>query len=64
MSTKKNNEVLSNIMHCCEINCKDAAVFNVLDLGDEKTYMDYTHCCEHHLVGMIGENTLHEVRRL
>lgn len=59
---EKRNGDLS--MHCCELNCKDKAVFQVQDIGEGKTYEDYTHCCEKHLSEMIGDNTRHEVWRL
>lgn len=55
---------LSDVIHCCEINCKDKAVFHLQDIGEGKTYEDYTYCCEKHLAEMIGDNTLYEVWRL
>ena len=61
---EKGNGALADVMRCCDINCKEKAVFQVQDIGEGKTYEDYTHCCENHLAEMIGENTLHEVWRL
>ena len=49
--------------YCCEISCTKDAEFNVQDLGEDKTYEDYTHCCSEHLDGMIGDGR-YEVTRL
>ncbi len=64
LNEEKGNGVLADVIHCCEINCKDKAVFHLQDIGEGKTYEDYTHCCEKHLAEMIGDNTLYEVWRL
>jgi hypothetical protein len=62
--TPQLNEQSQPSLHCCELNCNDKAVFQVQDIGEGKTYEDYTHCCEKHLAEMIGDNTLHQVWRL
>lgn len=50
------------VLHCCNIDCKENAEFHVQDIGVGTNYEDYTHCCAKHLPEMI--NDLHQVIRL
>jgi len=62
--SENGNDFIADVMHCCEIDCKENAVFNLQDIGKGKTYEDYTHCCSEHLVEMIAVDSIYEVSRL
>lgn len=52
------------IIHCCELNCKNKAEFQIQDIGIDSTYEDYTHSCDKHLAEMIPDSSSCVIWRL